>query len=34
MTKLWGGDALKHWCMTHPINARELNLVDYEDEDD
>lgn len=27
-------DALKHWCMTHQIKARELNLVGYEDEDD
>ena len=25
-------DALKHWCMTHQIKARELNLVGYEDE--
>jgi putative mRNA 3-end processing factor len=27
-------DALKHWCMTHQITARELNLVGREDEDD
>ena len=27
-------DALMHWCMTHQIKARELNLVGYEDEDD
>jgi putative mRNA 3-end processing factor len=27
-------EALKHWCMTHQIKARELNLVGYEDEDD
>jgi hypothetical protein len=27
-------EALKHWCMTHQINACELNLVGYEDEDD
>ena len=27
-------DALKHWCMTHQIKARELNLVGYEDEDE
>jgi putative mRNA 3-end processing factor len=27
-------DALKHWCMTRQIKARELNLVGYEDEDD
>jgi putative mRNA 3-end processing factor len=27
-------DALKHWCMTHQIKARELNLVGREDEDD
>ena len=27
-------DALKHWCMTHQVKARELNLVGYEDEDD
>jgi putative mRNA 3-end processing factor len=27
-------DALKHWCMTHQIKARELNLIGYEDEDD
>jgi putative mRNA 3-end processing factor len=26
--------ALKHWCMTRQIKARELNLVGYEDEDD
>ena len=26
-------DALKHWCMTRQIKARELNLVGYEDED-
>ena len=25
---------LMHWCMTHQIKARELNLVGYEDEDD
>ena len=25
-------DALMHWCMTHQIKARELNLVGYEDE--
>lgn len=27
-------EALKHWCMTNQIKARELNLVGYEDEDD
>jgi putative mRNA 3-end processing factor len=27
-------DALMHWCMSHQIKARELNLVGYEDEDD
>ena len=27
-------EALKHWCMTHQIKSRELNLVGYEDEDD
>jgi putative mRNA 3-end processing factor len=27
-------EALKHWCMTRQIKARELNLVGYEDEDD
>lgn len=27
-------DALKHWCMTRQIKARELNLIGYEDEDD
>jgi len=27
-------EALKHWCMTHQINARELNLVGYEDEEE
>ena len=27
-------DALKHWCMTRQIKARELNLVGREDEDD
>jgi putative mRNA 3-end processing factor len=27
-------DALKHWCMTRQIKARELNMVGYEDEDD
>jgi putative mRNA 3-end processing factor len=27
-------DALMHWCMTHQIKARELDLVGYEDEDD
>jgi putative mRNA 3-end processing factor len=27
-------DALMHWCMTHQIKARELNLVGREDEDD
>ena len=27
-------EALKHWCMTHQVKARELNLVGYEDEDD
>src|SRR5688500_4280474 len=27
-------DALIHWCKTHQIAARELNLVGYEDEDD
>ncbi|MEO6198437.1 MAG: ligase-associated DNA damage response exonuclease [Sphingomicrobium sp.] len=27
-------EALKHWCMTRQIKARELNLVGYEDEDE
>jgi putative mRNA 3-end processing factor len=27
-------EALKHWCMTHQISARELNLVGYEDEEE
>ena len=27
-------DALMHWCMTHQIKAKELNLVGYEDEDE
>jgi len=27
-------DALLHWCMTHQIKARALELVGYEDEDD
>ena len=27
-------EALMHWCMTHQIKARELNLVGYEDEDE
>ena len=27
-------DALMHWCMTHQIKARELNLVGREDEDE
>ncbi len=27
-------EALKHWCLTHQIKARELNLAGYEDEDD
>jgi putative mRNA 3-end processing factor len=27
-------EALKHWCMTRQIKARELNLVGYEDEED
>jgi len=27
-------EALKHWCMTRQIKARELNLYGYEDEDD
>jgi len=27
-------EALKHWCMTRQIKARELNLIGYEDEDD
>jgi len=27
-------EALKHWCMTHQINARELNLIGYEDEEE
>ena len=27
-------DALMHWCMTHQVKARELNLVGYEDEDE
>ena len=29
-----GEEALKHWCMTHQIKAREPNLIGYEDEDD
>jgi putative mRNA 3-end processing factor len=27
-------DAIVHWCMTHQIKARALDLVGYEDEDD
>ena len=27
-------EALMHWCTTHQIKARELNLVGYEDEDE
>lgn len=27
-------DALLHWCMTHQIKARSLELAGYEDEDD
>ena len=27
-------DALVHWCATHQIRARALDLVGYEDEDD
>jgi putative mRNA 3-end processing factor len=27
-------EALKHWCVTHQISARELNLVGYEDEEE
>jgi putative mRNA 3-end processing factor len=27
-------DALLHWCATHQIKARALDLVGYEDEDD
>ena len=27
-------EALKHWCMTRQIKARELNLIGYEDEDE
>lgn len=27
-------DALMHWCMIHQIQAKELNLVGYEDEDE
>ena len=27
-------EALKHWCMMHQIEACELNLVGYEDEDE
>jgi putative mRNA 3-end processing factor len=27
-------DAILHWCMTHQIKARALDLVGYEDEDD
>lgn len=27
-------DALVHWCMTHQIKARALDLVGYEDEDE
>ena len=27
-------NALKHWCKTRQIKARELNLVGYEDEDE
>lgn len=27
-------EALKHWCTTQQIRARELNLIGYENEDD
>jgi len=27
-------DALMHWCMTHQIKSRELNLVGYEDDEE
>lgn len=27
-------EALKHWCLTNGIEARELNLVGYEDEEE
>jgi putative mRNA 3-end processing factor len=27
-------EALKHWCTTHQISARELNLIGYEDEEE
>ena len=27
-------EALVHWCATHQIKARALDLVGYEDEDD
>lgn len=27
-------EALKHWCFTHQISARELNLAGYEDEEE
>jgi putative mRNA 3-end processing factor len=27
-------DALVHWCATHQISARALELVGFEDEDD
>jgi putative mRNA 3-end processing factor len=27
-------EAIIHWCMTHQIKARALDLVGYEDEDD
>jgi putative mRNA 3-end processing factor len=27
-------EAILHWCMTHQIKARALDLVGYEDEDD
>ncbi len=27
-------EALKHWCLTHQIKAREFNLIGYEDEDE
>jgi putative mRNA 3-end processing factor len=27
-------DALVHWCQTHQLKARPLDLVGYEDEDD
>jgi hypothetical protein len=39
-TEVWitrgreGPSARKHWCMTHQIKARELNLVGCEDEDE